>query len=245
MGPRVTAARGRRRGLLAALLAFAAAACLVLAIAGGLTARAEQTRPPTTAERAAAAEAAVAARWQAWPVGHIFPARLRYTTSLHTAEHARRAGISPGHGCQAALAGAALAAARLQGCRAALRATYLDELQGVVYTAGVIAFPDPRRAAAFDKAVGRDKLPAGLRAYRLARTGAGLFTEAARQTTMAKQAGPYVLLIVAGYADGRSAAATGQHRVAVFEPAAQLSRDILRPLTRMPTVNCASREWSC
>jgi hypothetical protein len=245
MGPRVTAARGKRRGLLAAVLALAAAACLVLAIAGGLTARAEQTRPPTAAERAAAARAAVAGRWRAWPAGQIFPARLRYTTSLHTREQARRAGISPAHGCPAALAGAALAAARLQGCQAALRATYLDELQGVVYTAGVLAFPDPRRAAAFDKAVARDKLPAGLRVYRLPGTGAGLFTEAARQTATAKQAGPYVVLIVAGYADGRSAAATEQHRAAVFEPATQLNREILRPLTTMPTVDCASPEWSC
>jgi hypothetical protein len=238
-------ARKRRRGLIMTVIALAGAACLVAAVVAGTGARAEQARPPTAAERAAAAEAAVAARWQDWPAGQIFPAALGYTTGLLTKERARRAGISPHHDCASALAGTAVATARRDGCRAALRATYLDELQGVVYTAGVLAFPTPGRAAAFERAVARHRLPSGLRAYRLAGTAAARFAEAARQAATERQAGPYVLLIVAGYADGRPATATGQHRRRVFAPAAQLGRELLRPLAARPVINCSQPEWSC
>jgi hypothetical protein len=224
---------------------LAAAACLVTAVVAGQAARAGQTRPPTAAERAVAASAAVAGRWRTWPAGRIFPATLGYVTTLLTQEHAHRLGISPADGCAAALTAPLAAVARGDGCHAALRATYLDELGGVVYTTGVLAFPTARRAAAFAGAADHGALPAGLRAYGPAGTAAARFTDASRQASAVSHAGPYVLVTVAGYADGRSAAATGEPRPSVFAPAGQLARDILAPLSRPVTVDCASRAWAC
>lgn len=236
---------GRRRGVAMACAALAGVVCLVTAVVAGSSARSELTRPPTAAERAAAASAAVAGRWQTWPAGRIFPATLGYVTNLLTHENARRVGISAADRCPAALDGAAAGLAERDGCRAVLRATYLDELQGVVYTAGVLAFGSPARAAAFASAFGHSTLPAGLRAFGPAGTAAARFDDAARQKAVAEHAGPYVLLTVAGYADGRPASATGEHRASVFAPAGQLARELLTPLTLPVTVNCASREWAC
>ena len=227
------------------LVALAGAACLVTALGAGSKAHAEQTRPPTAAERAAAASAAVASRWRTWPAGRIFPATLGYVTSLLTQEQARRVAISPADSCPAALDGAVAGLAQHDGCRAALRATYLDELQGAAYTAGVLAFGSPARAAAFASAVDRSALPAGLRAFGPAGTAAARFDDAARQAAVAEHAGPYVLLAVAGYADGRPASATGERRPSVFAPAGQLARELLTPLSVPVTVNCASRAWAC
>jgi hypothetical protein len=228
-----------------ALVALAGAACLVTLVVAGSRARAEQTRPPTAAERAAAASAAVAGRWRTWRAGRIFPATLGYVTDLRTHEMAQRVGISPADGCAAALAGVLAAVAQRDGCRAGLRATYLDGLQGVVYTAGVFAFGSAGRAAAFVGAVTSSALPDGLRAFGPTGTSAARFDDAARQSAAAESAGPYVVLTVAGYADGRPASASGERRLSIFAPASQLAGELLAPLSRPVTVNCASREWAC
>jgi hypothetical protein len=235
--------RARRRRARTAVSLAAAGACLVTALAAGLRVQAELTRPPTAAERASAAAAAVAGRWQTWPAGTIFPAAIGYTTSLLTRETARRVGIGTGTGCAGALAGAVARAAERAGCRAAIRATYLDQLQGVVYTAGVLAFPTPRQAAAFARAAGADRLPAGLRALAFPGTASAGFGDAARQAASHRGRGPYVVLAVAGYADGRPAA--GPARPSVFAPTQQLAGAILAPLARPVSVNCASPQWAC
>src|SRR6266702_1309007 len=235
---------GVRGAALVASLLLVAAVCLVTAVVAGMEARAEQTRPPTAAERSQAAAAAVADRWQRWPTGMIFPASLSYTTSLLTQETARRIGIGPGYACSAALAGPVAGLARRDGCRAAVRATYADQLQGVLFTTGVLAFPTPERAAAFARAIAADRLPAGLRALAFPRTVSARFDDAARQVTTRRQAGPYVVITVAGYADGRPAAAA-QRRSSVFAPSRQLTSAILTPLAKPATVNCANPEWSC
>lgn len=228
-----------------AVTAVAGAVCLAVAILAARTVRAEQTRPPTADELTAAAQLAVAQRWRTWPEGQIFPAKLRYTASQLASEKAARAGLAPGHACGAGLAGAMAAAARRAGCLAVLRATYLDPLQGVVYTVGVVAFGSPARAAAFARVAGRQSLPAGLRAFALAGTGAARFTEAARQRQAVRQAGPYVVATVAGYADGRRADGTASRQAPVFAPAGQLAAHVLQPLTALPAVRCGSQGWSC
>ena len=53
------------------------------------------------------------------------------------------------------------------------------------------------------------------------------------------------MLTVAGYADGRPAAATGEFNAAAFSAAQQLARQILAPLNQPAVVNCARRQWSC
>jgi len=267
------------RALLAAGVAAAAACCLVVSVLAGLHARAELSRRPTAADRSAAAVIAVAQRWRRWPAGQIFPARLGYTTALHTRETARRAGIAAGSACAAALDTAAGRQALRDGCRAALRATYADELQGIIYTVGVVAFAGPSGAAAFLRAfasywhggqvgaralgggpsasrrihdpgdfsvVLTEKSPRyGLRAHPVAGTAAARFSSAARQVMTGRQQGPYVVLTVAGYADGRPAVATGHRRRPIFWPAAQLAAEILAQLTMPPDVTCSLPEWRC
>jgi hypothetical protein len=127
-----------------------------------------------------------------------------------------------------------------------VRATYEDQLQGVLFTAGVLAFPTPARAAAFAQAIAADPLPAGLHALAFPRTASARFNDAARQAATRRQAGPYVVLTVAGYADGRPTTAQRSKRTsAVFAPASQLATAILTPLAKPVTVNCANPEWSC
>lgn len=236
LGADAAPARGQpARVLLAAFVAAAAACCLVVAVLAGAQARTRPVRPPTAAQRSAAAAAAVAQRWRTWPAGRIFPARLGYTTPLGTRETARRAGIAAGSGCAAALDSSLAGQAARDGCQAALRATYADELQGVVYTAGVLVFAAPSRAAAFLRAVAghlrasgsgpgaagpqpvarrrgeqadfsvpmtAESPRYGLRAHVVAGTAAARFGSAARQVMTGRQQDGYVVLTVAGYADG-------------------------------------------
>ena len=242
----VTPARTGRRSLFLVLTAVAGGCCLVTAVLAGRAAIAAQTRPPTPAERAAAAAAAVAQRWRSWPAGRIFPADLRYTTTLHVRETAHRVGISRDYRCAAALDAALASPAHQDGCQAGIRASYVDQLDGVVYTIGVLAFPDRARAAAFTRRLPQARPPAAaLRALALPGTASARFTGVARQTANARQDGPFVLLTVAGYADGRPAAATGEFDAPAFSAAGQLAREILVPLNRPAVVNCARRQWSC
>ena len=236
---------GRSRPLLIAVALAAAAACLGVAIVAGQHADAELTRSPTAAQRSAAAATALATRWRDWPAGRIFPARLGYSTSLLTQESASRTAIGSGVSCAAALAGAAAGLASRDGCRAAVRATYLDQLQGAVFTIGVLAFPSAARAAAFVHAAGAGRLPAGLRALGLPGTGSARFSDPARQASVSRARGPYAVLAVVGYADGRPAAATGQSRPSVFSPARQLVGAVAARLAQPVTVDCASPQWSC
>jgi hypothetical protein len=268
-----------RRALPGACITAVALCCLALGLTAESSAHAELTRPPTAAERSAAAAAAVASRWRCWPAGRIFPAGLGYVTALQTSETARREGISAGSGCRSAIVATAGRQALQDGCRAALRATYADQLQGVVYTIGVFAFAGPRGAAAFLRALAADP-PGGpsaagrfhasrfhasrfhasgaaavlaaekapwysLRALAVPGTAAARFTDAARQVMTGRQQGPYVALVVAGYADGRPSAAAGQLRYVIFRPARQLAAEVLGPLSKTPAVTCARPEWLC
>ena len=238
---------GRRRHWAVTLaVGIAAIILLVAAVGAADRAHAELTRKPTAAELSAAAAFGEASRWQRWPAGQIFPAGLRYTTGLLNEETARRAGIAPGYGCAAAVDAALAALTRRYGCRAALRASYLDQPGGVVYTLGVLAFPDPRAAAGFFSHYSAGRSPVrGLYALALPGTPAAAFADAARQSASASLHGPYVVLTVAGYTDGRPAAATGEPRPSAFAPATQLATEIGTPLAQPETVRCATRQWSC
>jgi hypothetical protein len=236
----------RRRPLRALVAILAAVCCLAVAIGAGTAAHAELARKPTPAELSAAAAAAVAGRWQSWPTGRIFPAALGYTTQLLTQEAARRVGIAPQTACRDGLDAALDGLAARDGCQAVLRATYVDQLQGVVYTIGVLAFATLRGAAGFERGLprGQSGVP-GLRALAFPGTAGAAFDDAARQASAAQRQGPYVLLTTAGYADGRAARATLQSRGSVFAPAAQLAAEIITPLTAPAQVDCRSPQWSC
>jgi hypothetical protein len=229
-----------------AAVAVLALACLAGAIVAAGRAHAELTRPPTPAERAGAGALGVASRWAREPAGQIFPAALAYYSNLLDKETARRAGISPVSACPAVLDAPVAATARHDGCRAVLRASYVDQLGGVVYTIGVLAFPAPRQAAAFVASYPADRSPVrGLRAAAFPGTAAAVFTDPARQVASAEQYGPYAVLTVSGYTDGRSASATGERQTVWFEPDSQLADDVGTPLSQPVTVACHRPEWSC
>jgi hypothetical protein len=220
--------------------------CLVVAVVTGAAARADLTRKPTAAELSAAAAVAVADRWRTWPSGKIFPAALGYGTDLLTQENAQRVGIAPAAACRAGLDATLRGLAARDGCRAVLRATYIDQLQGVVYTLGVVAFASPGRAAAFARGLPRGQSGVtGLSALAFAGTASAAFTDPVRQAATSSQRGPYVVLTVAGYADGAPAAATLQPRAADFTPATQLAAEVIAPLTGPAAVSCQSRAFSC
>jgi len=229
------------------------AACLTAAVTGlavavfaGGRAFAEQNSEPTRAELSAAAAAGVAQRWERVAAGAIFPAQISYATDLRTQETARRLGIDPHDACTAALDSTLTQRARADGCVAALRADYADEMLGSVYTLGVLAFPSPAMAANFYKSLKLHAYPAtGLNAFAVPGTPAALFSDAARQAAAARQAGPYVVLAVAGYSDGRRANPADEQRASVFYPAAQLVSAVAAPLAKPAAVHCGTAEWTC
>ena len=229
------------------------AACATAAVAGvavaafaGAQAYAGQTRPPTRAELSAAVANGVAQRWERVPAGQIFPAAIRYSTDLQTRETATRIGIDPRIACAQAVDGTLLGAAERYGCVAGVRADYTDQLAGSVYTVGVLAFPTVAKADAFYASLPVAAYPAtGLRALAIPQTAAALFDDTARQASTAQPAGPYVVLTVAGYADGRPANAGDERRDSVFDPASQLVSAIAAPLAKPVTVRCGTTEWAC
>jgi subtilisin family serine protease len=226
--------------------AAVAALGLATAGAGGVKARSLATRTPTAAELSAAAAAGVAQRWEREPAADMFPATFGYTTDLQTKEHGTRLAIGSGRDCAAALDATLRGLAARDGCAAGMRATYTDALGGTVYTVGVLAFPNATDAASFYNRVPINPFPGnGLHALAVAGTPAARFTDAARQALAAQQAGPYVVLAVAGYADGRPAAASGERRDAVFDPAGNLVAAVAAPLAKPVTVRCGAAEWAC
>jgi hypothetical protein len=241
----VSAGRSRGSGPVI-LLSLAAAACLAVAVAAGAAARADLTRKPSTAQRVAAAAVAVADRWRDLSAGQIFPATLTYSTSMLTSETASRVGVASQSTCGSAIEPALTTLAASEHCRAGLRATYVDELDGVVYTIGVLAFPNSREAGSFaERLAAAHAGTISLLPLALPDTASAQFDAAAGQAGTARHGGPFVVLTVAGYADGEPAGAGQQARPAIFAPATQLAGEVIGPLTRPLTVNCASRFWSC
>src|SRR5215469_2008635 len=229
----------RRLRVATAILAFAAVACLAIAAASGIAALKTATRAPTPTERAAAAATAEADRWRTLTAGQIFPAVLRYSTSLLTTESASRVAIGAQTACMSAVYPAFAAVAARDHCTAGLRATYLDQLQGIVYTIGVLAFPTAHRAAAFSAGLSADHAGVfALTPLALPGTASSLFSPQARQAATTRQAGPFVILTVAGYADGQPTGGGQQSRADIFAPAAQLAAAVERPLTVPVHVNC-------
>ena len=223
-----------------------AVCCIAVSVAAATKGYAELTRKPTATEIHKAAAAEVARRWMAWPAGKIFPGMLSYQAGPGVTETVRRVGIGSAVGCAAAVGPSLTRLLTQHGCRAVLRASYTDGLQGVVYTIGVAAFPGATSAEATEASMPSPLRPAaGLRALAFQGTAAALFTDQARQAATAAQSGPYVVLTTAGYADGRSAAATGQARPSVFAPGSQLGQAVLVPLATPATPRCDAPQWRC
>jgi hypothetical protein len=230
------------------LVACAAAAAVGLAagVLGGTRAYADATRKPTAAELSAASAIGVAQRWERLPAGQVFPAAIKYSTELLTTEKATRLGIATAHGCAAALDSTGQSLAQRYGCAGGLRASYADQLRGVIYTVGVLAFPTEAKASTFYDKLPVENYPAtGLHALALPGTPAALFTDRARQAATSQLAGPYVVLAVAGYADGRPASTANERRDSDFDPAGALAKAVADPLGKPRPARCGTTEWAC
>lgn len=206
-------------------------------------------RRPTQGELYRAATDEVRDRWRTWPADRIFPASVPYTGEQGDIEQARRVGIADAIGCGDGLDAAAAAILRRGGCRALLRATYVDQLQGIVVTVGVAAVTDERSAlTAKDALLPADptRMSATLHALAFPRTVAARFDDAARQHAAAGQAGPYVVLTVAGQTDGRPAAAVREKHTDAFLLAPEIGGNIAEALAQRVEPDCSQkRQWTC
>ncbi|WP_226900597.1 hypothetical protein [Nonomuraea phyllanthi] len=219
--------------------------CAVAAGVAGSAAGAELTRGPTAAELQAAARREVAERWRTWPAGRIFPATLPYSAEQGGRERASRIGISPRTSCDPVDAEAAKAL-REAGCRGVLRATYVDALQGVLVTIGVVALRDEPGAARARTAFSDSGKPVpGLRPLAFSGTVADRFTPEVRQAGSVRQAGPYLVLTTSGQVDGRPTSAADEQRPAIFAFATEIAEHVLTDLSTPKVPDCAAEEWRC
>ncbi|GAA2913904.1 hypothetical protein GCM10010517_80450 [Streptosporangium fragile] len=229
--------------------AVASALALLCAVVAGVSASAAGTeliRGPTAAELDRAAVGEVARRWRAWPAGKIFPETVRYAAEQGGEERARRVGISPETRCDRAVDAGLRTVLRRSGCLGVLRATYLDALQGIVVTVGVVAFADEVGAAGAKTALSRTGRPSpGLRALAFPGTVSERFTSRGRQAGLVRQAGPYVVMATAGQIDGRPAGAVGEQRPTLFAFTGDIADRVLAGLSTPVHPDCRSGEWRC
>jgi len=165
----------------------------------------------TLAQRRAISTWEMDRRWRALPVGTIFPASVPYSLPAEALESAsslmldaRRLGISPATKCSSAVSDAGFRVLHEHGCSAALRATYADSSSSMVATVTVAALPSASAAEAAATelpANGADRMV--VRALRIPRTPAAGFDADDRQLSSTSTAGSYVILITAGFSDGR------------------------------------------
>ena len=165
----------------------------------------------TTAQRRAISAWEMERRWRSLPAGKIFPALVSYQVpandlgaTSNLALDARRLGISRAAKCSAAVAGAAIRVLDDHGCSAALRATYVDSSGSMVATVTIAVLPS---TSAADDVVGA--LPdsstgqTAIRTMRIARTPAAGFDNDDRQLSHTEAVGSYVIMVTAGFSDGR------------------------------------------
>jgi hypothetical protein len=199
-------------------------------------------RAPTNAELQQAANVEVAGRWRAWTAGRIFPDRLPYVV-VGESEYAHRIGMDSRTDCAGAVDEGLVPILQRYGCQAVLRATYLDQLQGIVITVGVVAFPDEQSAYQARKQLPTD--PTSLHALPLPGTATARFTDPARQDGSGERAGPYIILTTSGQADGRPATTVRKGREGIFDAAPQVAHAIAIPLAQRALPDCKGKEWAC
>jgi hypothetical protein len=152
-----------------------------------------------------------ARRWRSTPAAKIFPPAIVYqlpsfalSGSAELPLTARRVGIARRASCAEGADPAAAAVLGRHGCMAMLRATYIDATGSLVVTIGVAVLPGAAAAALAIRALPfRHGLRAGVRPLAFRDTLAAGYGLAQRQLSKAILAGPYLILSVAGYADGR------------------------------------------
>ncbi|MEV5709493.1 hypothetical protein [Actinoallomurus sp. NPDC052274] len=206
-------------------------------------------RKPNAWELYRAAGEEVRNRWRTWPAEKIFPDSVPYTSEQGGIEHAGRVGIAPERGCDTGIDSVSAAVLVRYGCRALLRATYVDQMQGIVLTVGIVALPDDRSARLAGESVApTDPSVPGpfLHALAFPQTIAARFADTARQFATADRVGPYVVLTVAGPTDGRPASAVRKPHGGWFQLAPEVGRNIAGALAQPVQPDCAQKqEWKC
>jgi hypothetical protein len=163
----------------------------------------------------------IASRWQQLTATQIFPASVTYALSAATLQDtvplsldALRVAIAPQSTCARGVTTATAAAVlRRSGCKAVLRATYVDATKSYILTIGVAVLPTA--AAALDASQGLSQtrldshesgrvteLAPGVLVVRF-RGSASARYDYSRQIAANFSAGPYVVMYAAGYADSR------------------------------------------
>ena len=163
----------------------------------------------------------IASRWQELSAAQIFPATVTYSLSADTLQDtvplsldALRVAIAPQSTCARGVTTAAAAAVlRRSGCKAVLRATYVDATKSYVLTIGVAVLPTASAALEASQGLSRTRLDShesrhaaelapGVLVVRF-RGGAAALYDYSRQIAANYSAGPYVVMYAAGYADSR------------------------------------------
>ncbi|HEY8480697.1 MAG TPA: hypothetical protein VIL71_12795, partial [Spirillospora sp.] len=242
--------RGRQWGVVALVVGCVYLVATLVSFTGAWT---TLNREPTAAELRRAADKEVARRWKTWPARRIFPDRLPYAPQNGRSEYASRTGIVPDTGCVQAVDPEIATTIRRHGCKAVLRATYVDQLEGVAVTVGVVAFADPFKADRAYKELPGSKGPDGtgsvrpaLHAAAFPGTASARFTDEARQDRTIDRGGPYVVLTTSGQTDGRPASAIRKERPGKpFALAPQIGRAIAQALSAKALPDCSRPEWQC
>jgi hypothetical protein len=163
----------------------------------------------------------IASRWQRLAAGQIFPASIRYQLSAAVLQDATplnldalRIGVAPQSGCgTGVMTSAAAAVLRRNGCKAVLRATYVDATKSYIMTVGVVVLPSDAAARQASQSLSQprltaadhaetDTLAAGILVVRYRGTAAAMY-DYSRQVSASFVDGPYLVMYAAGYADSR------------------------------------------
>jgi hypothetical protein len=185
----------------------------------------------------------IASRWQRLAAGQIFPASVPYQLSATLLQdgtelslNALRIGIAPQSGCGAGVTTSTVAAVlRREGCKAVLRATYVDSTSSYVTTVGVAVLPSdaaatqaygslsqPRLAAARTAETSRQA--AGILVVRYHGAAAAMY-DYSRQIFGELHRGPYLVMYAVGYADSRPRVPVASDRYSAAEMTS-LARDV-------------------
>lgn len=157
----------------------------------------------------------VGKRWRSLPAGVIFPASVTYPSPAMLAGGkltANRIGIARQATCPAATDPDVAAVLTRSGCKAVLRATYVDATESYVVTVGVAALPGVSQAGAALRELGGPALSRvrgaggvadGVRPVAFNGTPSAWFTDNHRQISAGAGAGTYLVFYTVGYADNR------------------------------------------
>ncbi|MFI0353584.1 hypothetical protein [Actinomadura sp. 9N407] len=190
------------------LIAVIAAAVLGLAaVAGGVSAIAyDLTREPTEAEKKTAAKIESSTRWRGLKAAEIFPARFDQRASEESTPGVLwsgvRAGIAPESSCEAAFDAPMAKILAEHGCRATLRATYVDGSGTLVATFGIAVLPDADRAMKAEAALSSKavKEKYGVRAVSFPGTVTAPFDDHRRQAfDLTSNTTPYLFFRSSGW----------------------------------------------